>query len=207
MKISFQACAVAAASLLSWGLLFAGAPATHDGVSAPAVPKVGDVTEYAGKYFSVACKRWEVKAVDNDVTTRECGDNLAYSSTATGNLMRIASKGGDNLVEFKPQSQMLQFPLTVGKTWKSSYEGRTAEDGVSWTAETTCTVKGTEKAKVAAGEFDTLRIECQDAWKSGVFTGTANTVNWYAPKAGAVVKSTNADVDKWNYEAASVATK
>jgi hypothetical protein len=191
------------AGLLLALALVAGHAAAQGNAPVPMpTPKVGDVLEFADLYITVSCKRWEVKEVGNKdgMHVSQCGGNRAYFEAATGALVRIVTKDGDKLVQFSPRATSIEFPLSVGKSWTGSYDGYTTDDGASWNARTKCTVQSAEKIKTAAGEFDTLRIECEDAWASGPFNGVSKTTSWYAPKVGTVIKSSNPEAAKWNYE-------
>ncbi|MBC7954950.1 MAG: hypothetical protein H7Y33_03645 [Cytophagales bacterium] len=190
-------------------VLAAGNAASQNNAPVPKpTPKVGDVLEFANLYVTVPCKRWEVKEVNKDgMQISQCGGNVAYFDVASGNLVRIVTKEGDKLVQFSPRGTSIDFPLSVGKSWTANYDGYTNDDGASWNAKTKCAVHSAEKIKVAAGEFDTLRIDCEDAWSSGPFNGVSKTTSWYAPKVGTVVKSSNPEAAKWNYELTSFQSK
>lgn len=189
-----------AAMALTLGLVCGHAAA--QGAAAPQpTPKVGDVVEFDKLFATVPCKRWEVKEVNKGgLHISQCENNFAHFDAASGAMVRIVTKDGDKLVQFSPRATSIDFPLTVGKTWSGSYDGYTNDDGASWNAKSNCAVKSEEKVKVQAGEFDALRIECEDAWSSGPFSGVSKTTTWYAPKVGTVVKSHNPESAKWNYE-------
>ena len=56
----------------------------------------------------------------------------------------------------------------------------------------TCEVKGEDNIRVAAGSFDTVRIECGGFWNrivGDIRSGPMSTISWYAPSIGLVVKS------------------
>jgi hypothetical protein len=167
------------------------------------MPKVGDMLEYTKRFVAIDCKHWEVKEVNKDgYTVTQCGDNLAYIDAETTTVARIVSKSGSKLLEFKPHSPTLAFPLQIGKKWQGDYEGYRASNRTSWKSHVTCEAKAFEAVKVAAGEFQAYRIECQDAWESTPFHGFNDTVNWYAPKLGTVVKSTNTSQSDFDFELA-----
>jgi hypothetical protein len=166
-------------------------------------PKVGDVLEYTKRFVTIDCKRWEVKALDKDgYTVTQCGDNLAYIDAETGNMARIVTQSGSKLLEFKPRSPTLAFPLQVGKKWAGDYEGYRASNRTSWKSHVACQVKSFEPIKVAAGEFEAFRVECEDAWESTPFHGFSDSVSWYAPKLGTIVKSTNTSQSEFDFELA-----
>ena len=171
-------------------------------------PKVGRVIEFDAQVMSSGCKRWEVTATDNDGSyIAQCGDNIAYFSNASGNLTKIVSKSGDTLVEFKPQSFALSFPLEVGKKWDGKYTGYTAYNGVSWNSDTSCEVKPPEIVTVPAGQFDAYRVDCVHNWTSGPFDGQAHTSAWFAPKVGATVKFVHAESPELDYQVTSITEK
>jgi len=171
-------------------------------------PKVGDVLEYTKRFVTIDCKRWEVKDVNRDgYTISQCGDNLAYIDTGTGTMVRIVGQGGASLIEFKPRSPTLAFPLQIGKKWEGDYEGYRASAGVHWKSHVTCEVKSFEPVKVVAGEFDAYRVQCAEAWESTPFHGFSDSVSWYAPKLGTVVKSTNTSQGDFDFELARYGAK
>lgn len=179
---------------------------------APAAPQpgyeVGDVLVYKDRFVTVDCQRWEVTDLDRDgYRVSRCGDFLAYVDNGTGRLFKIVTEAGDKLVRFKPGLPTLSFPLAVGKHWSGEYEGYTNSDGAVWTGDASCTVKAREAVEVAAGTFDAYRIECQDDWTAGPFSGVSNSTTWYAPEVGAVVKSVNAQDSKWNMELQSYSSQ
>lgn len=166
-------------------------------------PKVGDALEYTRRFVTIECKRWEVMALDKDgYTLTQCGDNLAYIDPETATVARIVSKSGSKLLEFKPRSPTLAFPLQIGKKWQGEYEGYRAANGTHWKSHVSCEAKAFEPVKVAAGEFEAYHIECEDAWESTPFHGFSHSVSWYAPKLGAVVKSTNTSQSEFDFELA-----
>jgi hypothetical protein len=169
-------------------------------------PKVAQVFEYAKRYVTVDCKRWEVKDVNKDgYTLIQCGDYIAYVEAETGTLAKIVKQDGAPVVEFKPHSPTLSFPLQIGKKWQGDYDGYRASASAKWKSHVTCEVKSFETVKVAAGEFQAYRIDCEDAWESTPFHGFSPSVSWYAPKIGSVVKSTNASQSDFDFELTSYA--
>jgi hypothetical protein len=171
-------------------------------------PKVGDAVAYDARFATVPCKRWEVKDTNKEGSIiLQCEDKLAYLSAATGNLTKIVSGDGETLVEFKPYSFSISFPLEVGKTWEGKYTGYTADNGYRWSGDNSCAVKGVEVVKVPAGQFEAYRIDCVDNWLLSPYSGQAHTSAWYAPKAGTIVKYRHAEMASWNYEVTSITMK
>jgi hypothetical protein len=168
---------------------------------------VGDVFEYAKRFVSIDCQRWEVTAVNqNGYDILKCGDYQAYVNAGSGTLTRIVS-GGKPLFEFKPYSPTLVFPLEVGKKWQGKYDGYRADQGASWKSDVSCEAKAFEPVKVPAGEFEAYRISCVDSWESPPFRGEADSTFWYAPKIGSVVKNVNASDSAFDYELVSYHVK
>jgi hypothetical protein len=166
-------------------------------------PKLGDVREYTKRFVTIDCKRWEVKELNKDgYAVTQCGDNLAYIDPETSTVARIVSQSGSNLLEFKPRSPTLAFPLQVGKKWEGDYEGYRASNGTHWKSHVTCQAKAFERIKVAAGEFEAYRVECEDAWEATPFHGFSDSVSWYAPTLGTIVKSTNTSQSDFDFELA-----
>ncbi|HXY99061.1 MAG TPA: hypothetical protein VEI03_03610 [Stellaceae bacterium] len=164
------------------------------------VPAVGDIFEYAKSFITVKCARWEVKATGKDgYTLLQCGENLAYIDAATDTVARIMA-GDKRLIEFKPRSPTLSFPLQLGKKWSGQYDGYRDDTGASWKSTVACEVTSFEAIKVAAGEFQAYRIECADTWESFPFHGTSPSTVWYAPKPGTVVKAVNPAQSAFDYE-------
>jgi hypothetical protein len=150
----------------------------------------------------------KVTTADSDGSyIAQCGDNITYHSDADGNLTKIVSKRGDTVVEFKPQSFGLSFPLEVGKKWDGKYTGYMAYNDLSWNSDTRCEVKPPEIVTVAAGQFDAYRIDCVHNWTSGPFDGHAHTSAWYAPGVGATVKFVHAESPEWDYQVTSITEK
>lgn len=163
--------------------------------------KVGGMVEY-DKFVTVPCRKWTVTEVNKaGMNLMTCGEYTAYNDAATGALVRVVNKAGDKIVQFKPHAMSLKYPLSAGKSWTGQYEGFTDDDGASWQATATCKAGAAlEKVKVAAGEFEALKIECEDAWQAGVFKGVSRSTSWWAPALGLVIKTSNPEAAKWNME-------
>jgi hypothetical protein len=173
------------------------------------VPKAGDVHEYARRFVTVNCPRWEVKQVDEKgFLVAQCKDNLAYLSVMNDyNLTKIVTQDGEILVEFKPYSPTLSFPLKLGKKWSGTYTGYTADDGNRWVGNVSCEVTSYETLRLRAGDLPSYRIDCVDNWELGNLSGHAYSTSWYSPKARAVVKMSNKQFPKWDMELVSYTIK
>ena len=98
------------------------------------------------------------------------------------------------------QKRLLDFPLTIGKTWKDTYsQALKWEDnpgrytGSSLGDETqifeTYKVLGWEEVEVRAGKFKAVKIEYKKSWSSpgtGMVEGKASY--WYSPEVKCVIK-------------------
>lgn len=102
---------------------------------------------------------------------------------ANGNNVKTASG------TFEPSDGKLQFPLAVGKTWKSSSVYRSG----SWASEVERQAKvvGVEQVQTPAGAFASFKIEMTASWsgtEGNRGEGTARETDWYAPAVGRVIK-------------------
>lgn len=191
---------------LTLGGLFLGCAlfATADELQRP-TPVVGAEASYTGALMSADCPRWTTGNLTGDgllLTTCQ-GYTIESDHTHDLNPVRLRDATGKTLVEFKPYTPSLSFPLRVGKRWRGQYTGFTAFNNLVWDGETTCKAEAEEKITVPAGEFDTLRIECENGWRVGPKSGSSHATRWYAPAIGAVVKEVHArDPARWNFELA-----
>jgi hypothetical protein len=202
MKRILTFCGAVPAAFVCFSSLAADAPPADK-----PTPKVGDVLEYADKYYAVSCKRWVIQDTNkNGNVVSQCGDYTAYIA-ADGNLVKIEDKNGKPLTEFKPQAYALAFPLQVGKKWEGKNIGFSAIDGYTWEDEAKCEVTGFETVKVAAGEFPAYKVDCKDSWQVGSFSGTDASTRWYSPKANAIVKVSSPGRDKWEMELTGFSSK
>jgi hypothetical protein len=202
MRRSLFAFAAMAAATAAFPAFAADAPAADK-----PVPNVGDVFEYAKTFVTIDCPRWEVAAVGKDgYNLLQCGEKTAYLDATTATLAKIVA-GDKRLVEFKPRSPTLSFPITVGKKWDGQYEGYRADNGNAWKSTVSCEAKAFETIKVPAGEFEAYRIQCADSWDAFPFHGVSDSTAWYAPKLGAVVKSVNPSQSDFDYELVSYHVK
>lgn len=127
----------------------------------------------------------------------EVGENEAKFTVAFGGALLIR---GNQEVVLKPDGiyvtkladkqldkPMLELPndLTPGKTWNSSVtiDGPTG-DPVEMSA--TFKVKGSEKLKTEAGEFDAIRVDGTMTAKSAAGTVKSPVTGWYAKGTGQI---------------------
>lgn len=94
-------------------------------------------------------------------------------------------------------TELLRFPLRVGRQWKHVAHVRFKDNGSQARVETQVQVAAHETVRVAAGEFEAFRLEAKGTIHgssyggSGQLRGETATTYWYAPAARAIVKSTN----------------
>lgn len=170
----------------------------------PPAARAGQMMQYTDRLMSVPCQRWQVKEANRkgEMIT-QCGDNLMHMSVANDlNPVKVVKASGETLVEFKPFFPQLSYPLSLGKKWSGEYDGFSADDGAKWSSKVSCEVKAWEKVTVAAGQFDSYRIECQEKWRAMlILTGESRSTRWYAPAVGMVVKAVG-DKSKWDHQLA-----
>ena len=85
--------------------------------------------------------------------------------------------------------QFLRFPLEIGKKWEFKTTWHNKGNGNKGRTEMEVAVKSQEKVRVAAGEFEALRIE--GVGYMNFSTGGSRRVQvtyWYAPAAKAIVR-------------------
>lgn len=172
---------------------------------------IGTTVEYADKVSTVKCSKWETIEQNKDgFIICKCDDKLMFRNKVTLNLVKITNTQGKELVKYSPEHSALSFPLEVGKKWSNEYAGYTADNNVSWNSQLNCEVKSFEKLTVAAGTFDTFKIDCEDAWHAGVagrFSGIAHSTTWYAPLAKEIIKVSHKEDSRFNQELKSVQLK
>ncbi len=172
---------------------------------------IGTNVEYTDKVSTVKCRKWETIEQNKDgFIICKCDDNLMFRNTATLNIVKIINSQGKELVKYSPEHSALSFPLEIGKKWSSEYSGYTADNNASWNSKLSCEVKSFEKLTVAAGTFDTFKIDCEDAWHAGVagrFSGVAHSTTWYAPQAKEIIKALHREDSRFNQELKSVQLK
>ncbi len=88
----------------------------------------------------------------------------------------------------------VQFPLTVGKEWMYTLEGKYSGRPATWNIKRK--VEGMDSITVPAGTFDAVRISGHHCnITSGGYCG--DFVAWYAPKTKQVAKVTWTSSDYW----------
>jgi hypothetical protein len=100
--------------------------------------------------------------------------------------------------------RLLSFPLEIGKSWPVENEFWLKDTGSKGLAKGTATVRGYEKVRVPAGEFDAFKLEMSTDAKGRAAAGfdyTASTTYtyWYAPSARTIVRQDIVDSARGPY--------
>ncbi len=167
-------------------------------VEAPAI-NVGDKYTYEtestdsdGKTTTATSTR-EVTAIDGDrvtvtVTSGKTGKARTLIYDRSWNLLETGDTPTAGLI-YKPAIQYFDFPLTVGKKWKSLAEDTDKKTGKSRQYVINAEVWGWDEIVVGAGTFDALKIIISSNVIDGEKRSTGTDVSWYAPSIGRTVKS------------------
>ncbi len=144
---------------------------------------------------------YRVERVDTDrtavsVTPDSPALGQAYNVIYTheGNWLRHPVTNHDQPViyEFAQAYPAYAFPLDPGKSWSVRVNATNPATGKTSSVRVDGTVLGTERIRVPAGEFDTIRI--RRLVYAGDFDGFLRETNiadieWYAPALGRAVRS------------------
>lgn len=96
-------------------------------------------------------------------------------------------------MHFAPYYARYAFPLVPGKTWTVDATGENPAAGKRWRYQFNGKALGWDKVTVAAGEFDTIKIEVI-AYDQGEEVGSrggsgqSKEVIWFAPAVNGFVK-------------------
>ena len=173
---------------------------------AAAAPDVGDtfayriLNGYNNEAYKAASYRIQSREADR-VVVEVAMKYYAAQSTGTeiyrpdGNWLRHTIVNHDQLVDytFSPAYPSYQYPLEPGKEWSTRVNAVNALTGASHSVRIDATVVGTERIRVPAGEFDTIKI------RRSVYAGDATSymhltetniaeTEWFAPALGRTVR-------------------
>jgi hypothetical protein len=132
----------------------------------------------------------------NVESTVQDGRHFKWVYTRDWNL---AARPGPRFVE--PYWPSYSWPLEVGKKWggDATWPGPPSMAG-TWKASFNSRVVGVEKVTVAAGTFDTVKIERKGRYSTNAHSGSWNgwggeiiETHWYAPAVRRAVKFTYTD--------------
>jgi hypothetical protein len=191
-------------TLAAIGVLLASQAAlAADHVPAPA-PAVGDSWTY--QYTDVwkgakgNINRIEVSAIDDagiHVDIRRAASGALLTTQLFSAEMNPIDRGS---MHFAPSFARYAFPLAPGKEWTSNATGDNPKAGKHWRYRVQGKVLNWEKIKVAAGEFEALKIVV-DALYNGEETGSnggsghlTETI-WFVPELNNFVKLDYQDTD------------
>jgi len=162
--------------------------------------RAGDVWEISAKY-PVNCSRWEELGEKNGELVAKCKEYFVYSTTQDGNWKRFTDKNGNILAEFKPYYPAMKFPIKLGKTWEESYSGYVkGEQYPQWKSVFKAKVADYEKITVPYGTFEAYRIDYEDHWRVGLFSGVNKGSMWFTPEINHLLKNDNKGDPRWNFE-------
>jgi hypothetical protein len=176
---------VAASALLAWTQAAAAQTADRPDV------RPGDQWKFA-VFYSVPSetpnRAWTITSVtDTAIEGTENGEPLRLTRE-----MNVIESPRDRSTDFR----LLSFPLEVGKRWRYVNDWLFKATGSTGRCTEEASVVAHEKVSVPAGEFDAFRIASTCELSGGSptrFTGQIKRKYWYAPAAGAIVKSVTHD--------------
>ena len=173
---------------------------------AQAAPVVGDTYVYrvvngynneTRGQVSYRIDKAEADRIVMSVTTERPGVQLATTEiyTPDGKWLRHPVINRDQPVEyeFAPAYPSYDFPLEPGKKWSTRVDAKNSATGKHNSVRVDASVSGTERIRVPAGEFDTIKIirsvYAGDAefWLHLTET-TITETEWFAPALGRSVR-------------------
>jgi hypothetical protein len=193
-KAAHQACCVALVLGCITGPVLADEPATPGSpTTAAPVYKVGDTWTFSVRATNAnsgapAEHVESVVTVDENQTTlfipSDSGPPSEIDLNSQGNTVR------DDHSTYDPDKGLLEFPLTVGKSWDNR-SVRHWDSGWSTVVSAHATVDAFENVQVDAGSFEAYKIVVHGLNKAKLGGGSAGHFDityWYAPSAKRIVK-------------------
>jgi hypothetical protein len=187
--------------------VLAGAAALALGIAMPAVPAPSAGDSYVYRLVNgynqevVGRIQYQVDSVNaNRVTVSVSPDNAATGwarteiHTGEGNWLRglVESHGVPEDYEFATAFPAYVFPLDPGKSWSVRVNATVPVTGARRSVRVDGLVLGTERIRVPAGEFDTVKV------RRFVYPGDRESMksetrivefDWYAPALGRSVRT------------------
>jgi hypothetical protein len=159
--------------------------------------KVGD----SWSYQRTDLWKNEVNPNKNSFSVSAINDKGIYRMTGTNLEGKPSNFNNDpdlNGPKYKVQGEDMyqafsKWPIVDGVAWDFTYK-RVLDSGALLNQNFSCKPSGTERVKVPAGEFDTVRLTCKGFWtndRGG--SGSSEFIRWYSPAVKRHVKQQ----DKW----------
>jgi len=98
-------------------------------------------------------------------------------------LLAVRKIGGPLIMEVSKTSGFISWPLQPQREWRIILAGNNLTNNSTFKYDQVMVVAGLEKIRVAAGEFDTVRLEA-----FGALSGKLRAEYWYSPKVRWFVK-------------------
>ena len=144
---------------------------------------------------SYRIERVEADRIAASVTPDNPALGQAYEViyTREGNWLRHPLASHDRPVhhEFAPAYPAYSFPLDPDKSWSVRVDATVPATGKRSSVRVDGTVLGTERIRVPAGEFDTIRIRRNTYagdWDTFLRETNITEIEWYAPALGRAVR-------------------
>jgi hypothetical protein len=170
---------VAAASMLS-GCAAPGAGYVPPPLGATWTMAQRSTGSYGSGEARVESTRGEMVWEGRTVVAFKSPQGTILADPALGAWVALLAPDGKLVARYEPPHGF-EWPLTVGKEWKSQYKMINAAGG-SVPVTSTCKVESHENIAIQAGTFKTFRLACSNS------LGQNDTI-WFAPDAGLFVKT------------------
>jgi len=109
------------------------------------------------------------------VQIRNTVNGMTVNALPSGKWVAITDKDGKPLLTYDPPIGY-EFPLAVGKTWKTHHKATNHQTGKANEFDYACVVESFESVQVRAGAFDAFKIVCDNEFN--------RDVSWYVPALG-----------------------
>ena len=197
-KIGRMLAALYVISIPAWA-----ASEMHAPVAAPEVA-VGDSWTYqytdVWKHQPGNVNRIDVTGIDADgflVDVRRAAGNALVARQRYSREFNPIDRGK---MHFAPSFGRYAFPLEPGKEWTTNSTAENQDAGKRWRYQVNGKAVGWETVKVAAGEFDAIKVEAVayytiDMVNSRSGSGRSKETVWYAPSVKNFVKMEYEDTD------------
>jgi hypothetical protein len=164
---------------------------------APGPIRVGDRWTYETKDAATGDIRRVFTLVVAEITDKEITTRVSFRGKDRPRTMVFDLQWGlvdDGITKYRPASFLgMRTPLNVGKEWRSETNLANSQTGNAFRVSTVTRVVAAEQITTAAGTFDTLRLEVDEAQvnsKDATKASKAKHVFWYAPAINRWVKRT-----------------